>query len=116
MPQKKKLKPRLKDIIPPNATVEQLIKILPAKTHNCEPFGLMLMTTAPKGWSCTYYTHYSKKSDDRFRPCIANTPQGALKKMIAEFLRNDIGTALRVSKSTLKRIGSTIIPIKRRSN
>lgn len=92
MPKVKKIK--ISQIVEKNPTVEQLIKILPAKTHNCEPFGLMLMVSSPKGWSCTYYTHYSKKSDDRFRPCIANTPQGALKKMIAEFLRLNMEGAL----------------------
>jgi len=94
MPRRKKLK--LKDIVPAKATVEQLLEILPPKTHNCEPFGLMLMSTAPKGWSCKYYTHFSNKSDDRFRTCVANTPQGALKKMIAEFIRIDIPKALRL--------------------
>ena len=97
MPRNTKIK--LKEIVPPNATVEQLIKILPKKTHNGEPYGLELMVNTPKGWTCSYFTKYpaaTNKSDDRFRTCIANTPQGALKKMIAEFLRNDLVGALRL--------------------
>lgn len=101
MTKTKKIKIKVNDIVPKHATVEQLIRILPAKTHNTQPFGLMLMTTAPTGWSCNYWTHYSHTSDDRFRACIAGTPQGALKKMIAEFLRNGMIGTLTLPKGSI---------------
>ncbi len=98
MAREKKVK--LRDIAPKGSTLEQLINILPRTTYNCESYGLKLMVSSPKGWSCQYFTHYpdaKKTTDDRFRICIANTPEGAVRKMIGEFLRNDMGSTLKLS-------------------
>ena len=82
----------IKDI-PKKATIEQLLKILPKTTYNSEPFGIMLMPSG-SNWSCSYYTHYSKKIDDRFGICIGKTPQSALKKMIVVFIKTGWKNAL----------------------
>lgn len=66
---------------------------MPKKTYNCEPFGLMLMSTN-EGWSCCYYTHYSNKTDDRFPTCVGKTPQIALKRMIKTIIRKGYKTIL----------------------
>lgn len=66
----------------PNFTVETLLSILPKKTHNCEPFGLMLMIDGDgERWTVCYYSHFSKKRDDRFPVMIENSPKEVLEKM-----------------------------------
>jgi hypothetical protein len=61
----------------------ELIQLkLPKKTYNCEPFGLMFMIDGSGDfWTCQYYSHYSKKSDDRFPQQNGKTIDEAAAKM-----------------------------------
>lgn len=59
------------------------IDLLPKKTYNCEPFGLMFMIDGSgEFWTCQYYTHYSKKSDDRLPQQKGKTIEEAAANML----------------------------------
>lgn len=59
------------------------IDLLPLKTYNSEPFGLMFMIDGSgEFWTCQYYSHYSKKSDDRLPPQKGKTISEAAASML----------------------------------
>jgi hypothetical protein len=65
------------------------LDLLPKITYNCEPFGLMFMIDSDgKSWTCQYYTHYSKKIDDRLPQQVGNTIEHAAWKML-EYIQDN---------------------------
>lgn len=67
------------------STVQTMMSIdlLPKKTYNCEPFGLMFMIDGSlEYWTCQYYSHYSKKTDDRFPQIRGATIEMAANNML----------------------------------
>jgi hypothetical protein len=62
---------------------------LPLKTHNGQPFGLMFMIDGSgKYWWCQYYSHYSKKSDDRLPQQQGQTIEEAASNMVKYMREN----------------------------
>lgn len=71
--------------------LEILIDSLPRQTYDCEPFGLMFMQTGgekSKKWICCYYSHYSKKRDERIPIIKSNSMKGVALKMLRWFAVN----------------------------
>ena len=59
------------------------IEKLPKKTYNCESFGLMFMIDGTGDfWWCQYYSHFSKKSDERFPSQKGKTIEDAATSML----------------------------------
>ena len=76
---------------PAEYPLEEMLDLLPRQTYNCEPFGLMLMQTGgnkSKAWTCAYYTHFSKKSDDRIPVIKGSSNKVAVYKMLQWFMKN----------------------------
>ena len=70
------------------------LDILPKKTFNCEPFGLMFMIDSDgESWTCNYYTHYSHKRDDRFPIIKGESIEDCANKML-EFIEKNIPALL----------------------
>lgn len=69
-------------------SVGRLIAMLPEKTYNCEPFGIKMMPCNENEWSVCYYTHFSRKHDDRMGIHIAPTLLEALQSMFDWFTEN----------------------------
>ncbi len=65
------------------------VDLLPKKTYNCEPFGLMFMIDGDEQrWWCQYYSHFSKKSDDRYPAQVGLTMEDAAAAMVKVMFQN----------------------------
>ena len=97
---------KLHVIAPKGLLLGDLLKLLPLQTYNTQSYGLSLSVTNGTKWQCKYWSCFTNSSNPIYPYCESKTPEGAIKKMIKEFVSLGQEDSLILSKEVLNELKS----------
>lgn len=74
-----------------NLPIEYIVDLLPRQAHNGEAFGLMFMQVGGencKAYSCSYYSHFSKKTNPAIPKIRGYSMRNAAVRMLRWFVKH----------------------------